>query len=510
MKPNKELKKSFYTKLNLTEEFWKLDTTNFEKYIDKKEIKKILENTKFSKDVPIITDIETIKDLMCFFPQKNETNQIDSSFNIEPFSYVQVFKNRSNFIDCLYKHIKDEEKDIAVMTLDRYGVDDKDIKANGPFIHSNNMLLTFKPKTYRPNQKNTFWPWFNFGTAFFVSLDLSWAIYTTNIDDNSLIIFLSNKEFKDKFFHQFPETLKHIFKPKRNKEASLKERSQKWEEICNDDDFRLLSFEQEDYKKKSYYYIKEFSYKTSSNENQKYYLQTIICGACNKITRSILSENPYREKDFCIDTGVEFYRIKSNCECGNGFNILKAPKPYHKDERAAYCTITNRIEIVNPECTLENPKGFKVKQIWKKHIFNSTSKEIDSYDIHEEYIKLGNDNQVYRSKGNEITCFWNHNWYYNPHLSMGKEVALTEPFIKHLLGENILNEIKGDLLHWGYKCLLNHLRFPSLEHHSDIQFLEYQAGNNFVKFIKKHEPKTIIEFLNLVMEQHSKNKSIRK
>lgn len=211
MKTDKGALQRFYQRLSLTDQYWEYEGLPFFDFVCPDRYYDLMEETKLS-EIQLFTDMskEELLRKMLFFPHR-EVSTAGNSEDVLPYTYVKAFKNRKVFIENLFAYIRSKEKQIGVITVNRYSDDDEKIKSSGVFVHDSTIMQTFSPKMFTDDNWIRGWPWPNFGTNFFLSLDHSWALYSTNMDDQSLVVFMADKTFTPGFFSYWPDIVKHLY-----------------------------------------------------------------------------------------------------------------------------------------------------------------------------------------------------------------------------------------------------------------------------------------------------------
>lgn len=129
--------------------------------------------------------------------------------SVPPYDYVNCFKPHAIFIEKLYNFIEVSEPQIACLPVNKY---ETELHVDGPFRHDNSILNTFSP---RKTIKRLFYEidLENSGQAFFLSLDLSWAIYTSgSLDPQSVVYLLADKKFTKPFFKHWPDIVDFVYR----------------------------------------------------------------------------------------------------------------------------------------------------------------------------------------------------------------------------------------------------------------------------------------------------------
>jgi len=124
-----------------------------------------------------------------------------------PYYYVNSFKPHSKFIEGMLKVLKKETKQIGVFPVNNYATGDR---VDGPYLHPLKKLFDFTPRGDSDHWIHD-WPWLNSGQCFFVSLEASWAIYTTHsTNPNSVDYLMADKLFIDYINQSWPDIVDYV------------------------------------------------------------------------------------------------------------------------------------------------------------------------------------------------------------------------------------------------------------------------------------------------------------
>jgi len=205
----------FWLRLCETDAFWSYQSLPCKKFIQQKKHIDFMYDTGVMHAMCEMTQCspQELFEKMVFFPARESILLSDDEYGeAAAYPYVKAFKGRKNFIDMLDRYLEGGVEQIGVITVNRYDFEDGDaIKVSGVFRHDRSILHTFTPKRFTNKNWIHGWPWPNFGTAFFTSPDLSWALYSTSTDDDSLVVFMADKSFTKGFFAFWPDVVKYIF-----------------------------------------------------------------------------------------------------------------------------------------------------------------------------------------------------------------------------------------------------------------------------------------------------------
>lgn len=497
MKADIQFKNNFYQKLNQSKNFWKLYDIEFENYVDKKVVEDIIKSANHPDKVKVIEDVDAITDLMCFLPPKEEVNKKTNNLDKASFPFIRVFKHRTSFINSLYDYIKDFEEKIAVLTLDRYGVDDSGIRSNGAFMHPIEMLKNFQPKTYKHNQHIPVWPWVNFGTAFFIAPDLSWAIYTTSISDESLLVLISDSSVINTFLQNTSSILNDMYM----KQLKVKKNEYNYKNINFKETTAYRSFTSsigfERFEASIIPTSFEFHKKIYSNdvESTLFHFEIYICKCGHVIRRLVADESYYSEKIIC--TKCQNTKYTNNLLYWNS----------HEEESFPYLIIPS-IEIENKHATYKNPQGFMVKIIWRAYEVKWKKASSKGIVLFEEAIKVDKKKKIVVTENGKRRNYLFQN------INNTDDSILKNILINHFLGTSKDGVIKSNEYDNYYEPILCRLRnlfqIPSLVDNVDLQWFLLHEESKICNMLRLKKPKTILDIFNILMGKHANNKLVRK